>query len=66
MFPIGDDNKVDVSQGVTFDGEGLDVALDLAGLEEAVLLFAYGDAVTGYFVSSLFQGEALVFDPCAE
>ena len=61
MFAICNYHKIDVSQDVALDGEGFDIALDLPGLEEPVLLLANGDAVTGYFVSSLFQGEALVF-----
>ena len=42
---VGDDNEVDVSQGVPFNGEGFDVSLDLTGPEKSVLLFANGYAV---------------------
>lgn len=58
MFSISDDDKVDVSQSIPFDRQGFDLSFDLAGLEEAVPLIAYGDTRAGYAVSGLFQGQA--------
>ena len=62
MLSIGDDNEVDVSQRVPFDGQGFDLPIDVPGLEELLLLFSYNDVVPGYCVSGLFQGEALILD----
>src|ERR1035438_5214976 len=66
VFPVSDDDEIDVSQGIPFDREGLDLPFYLPGLEEPVLLTTDGNKVTGDCIPGLFQGEALIGDSLPE
>jgi len=60
MLGIGDEDEVDVPQSIPLNGEGFDLSLDLAGLEETVLLLTNLQTVATDCIPCLGQGEASV------
>jgi hypothetical protein len=52
ILGISDEDEEDVPQSIPFYGEGLDLSLNLAGLEVAVLLFTNPQLVAGQGIAS--------------